>query len=75
MRIRSSGRVEIVAQGHLLFAHYGNKSVPVSDEPFLHLPAGRYVIRAKLFAERAVTLSCYSEHLATIELLARDVGK
>jgi hypothetical protein len=44
-----NGNLKIISDGHITFTNYGNKSISISDEPFLSLNAGRYIIRSKVY--------------------------
>jgi hypothetical protein len=65
-----------LADGNVLHKYEGNRSVSISDEPFISLTPGKYLIRAKIFGSNIKTvLSFYSSEQLEMEILSKEKGK
>ena len=58
-----------------MYRDVGHRSISISDEPFIDLVPGKYVIRAKIYGKTEAGLSIYSEQRVSMEMLVPEVGK
>lgn len=56
MKSELKNDIAIISEGHSTYSNFGNKSISMSDEPYLILEPGTYLIRVKVYRGKQIIL-------------------
>lgn len=70
----------VAHSGHTFLTHFGGRAIPISNEPYISLKPGKYVLRLKVYwpenkSYSVVSVSTYSDRRVHLKKLDKAQGK